>query len=392
MKANRPHFALLCAIIFVVLFSFACNKASRREVVKIGIARTTHIPVGQPVKLSAYEEYSRPASAPDAVHAASDENTDRALITPKWSINDSASASISEAGELTATKPGRVTVKGTWNNYEATTTIEAVYNLRTGPLPQLSAQGTKCKPQAIELNMSADRTLRFNLSFDDNRCRDVAVTSQAPEQPLPWKFPFDGGMLELTNARGLVVTGEAIVDAGKVSFTVWSEGAGAYPVSLAGKTVLLVGDSMAEGIGWSLKGKVLAAGGRYVGEPWCSSTTCTWQESGRLSEVLARHKPDIVFIALGSNEIFIKDAEKSRAPAIRRMVEELGERPAYWIGPPSWKPDKGIVNVIEANFQPGHFYNSNDLKVPRRKDGAHPTVEGYQTWTELIWDWYARIG
>jgi lysophospholipase L1-like esterase len=100
-------------------------------------------------------------------------------------------------------------------------------------------------------------------------------------------------------------------------------------------------------------------------------------------------KPDIVFVALGSNEIFTGDMP-ARAEAVKEITAEIGDRPAYWIGPPSWKPDHGIVRTIEENFPSGRFYNSNDLRVPRRKDGAHPTNEGYATWTELIWNWYAR--
>ena len=80
----------------------------------------------------------------------------------------------------------------------------------------------------------------------------------------------------------------------------------------------------------------------------------------------------------------------TRAKAVRDITSEIGERPAYWIGPPSWKPDHGIVRTIEENFHSGHFYNSNDLRVPRGKDGAHPTIEGYATWADLIWNWYAR--
>ncbi|MCA1558051.1 MAG: SGNH/GDSL hydrolase family protein, partial [Acidobacteria bacterium] len=167
-------------------------------------------------------------------------------------------------------------------------------------------------------------------------------------------------------------------------------GEGVFPVSLKGKRVLLIGDSMAEGIGWYLRGKVEQAGGQYIGEPWCSSTTYSWYDTGRFDQMLERHRPDIVFIALGSNEIFNKQAEQS-APIIREMVRKLGDKPAYWIGPPSWKPDKGIVSVIENNFQPGHFYNSNDLQVPRGPDKAHPTRRGYETWTELVWTWYAGL-
>src|SRR5215210_7073391 len=59
---------------------------------------------------------------------------------------------------------------------------------------------------------------------------------------------------------------------GEAAFALWAEGARAYPVSLAGKSVLLVGDSMAEGLRPSLQQRVEAAGGRFFGEPWQSST------------------------------------------------------------------------------------------------------------------------
>jgi hypothetical protein len=104
--------------------------------------------------------------------------------------------------------------------------------------------------------------------------------------------------------------------------------------------------------------------------------------------MIERYRPDIVFIALGSNELQARKPEQ-RAPLVKRMVEEIGARPAYWIGPPSWKPDRGLLRVIEENFQPGRFYNASDLQVTRQRDGKHPTPEGFAQWTELVWDWYA---
>jgi hypothetical protein len=176
---------------------------------------------------------------------------------------------------------------------------------------------------------------------------------------------------------------------GEAARTLWSEGALAYPVSLAGKSVLLVGDSMAEGLRPSLQQRVEAAGGHFIGEPWQSSTIIGWQGSGRLREMIGRYQPDIVFISLGSNELEARKPE-ARAPLIKRMVEEIGARPAYWIGPPSWKEDRGLLRVIEENFQPGHFYNASNLQVPRQRDGKHPTSEGFAQWTELIWTWYEK--
>lgn len=388
MKASRPYVALLCTVTLVTLLS-ACQLLSGRKTLKIGIDRVTHIAAGQSIRLSAYQEFRQQSKSGVASAASNDMQSEP--IVAKWSVSDNTLATINEDGTLAALKPGKMTVKGVWKSYEAETTIEIVKDLPVSFLPKLSLQGMTCKPHEIALDLATDRTLRFHLTFADNRCQDVTLEKAAPQQQFPWKFEVQGGTLELTEAHGQVVSGEVRVGDGQISFTVWSDGGSAYPFSLANKTVLLTGDSMAEGIGWSFKKKVEDAGGHLIVQPVYSSTTVTWQEEGRLRQYIERYNPDIIFIALGSNEIFTTDLE-TRAKAVRGISADIGKRPAYWIGPPSWKPDKGIVRVIEENFIPGHFYNSNSLVVPRRKDGAHPTVEGYQTWNELIWTWYTRIG
>jgi lysophospholipase L1-like esterase len=154
--------------------------------------------------------------------------------------------------------------------------------------------------------------------------------------------------------------------------------------------VLLTGDSMSGALMAAFKKRIEAAGGHFYCEPWYSSTTIQWAESKKLTELIEAHKPDIVFIALGSNEIFIPNLGP-RAEAVKSIAGELDTLPGYWIGPPSWKPDQGIVKTIEANFPPGHFCNSNNLDLPRRRDGAHPTVEGSEQWAVYIWDWFSQV-
>ncbi|HKR00857.1 MAG TPA: SGNH/GDSL hydrolase family protein [Pyrinomonadaceae bacterium] len=355
----------------------------------MGIARNlTHIAVGQKSHLTAYEEYRERADL-DSASAASVRDFLRAPVTAKWSVSDEQVALVAEDGTLSALKPGRVTLKSSWEGREASTTVEIVKALPMGPLPQISARASRCAPQGVALSMTAERALRFTLSFNDD-CADISLEASAPDKPLPWEFSFNGGTLELTNAQGAVVSGRARMNVGgEVEFKVWADGEGSFPLSLRNKTVLLVGDSMAEGVGPWLQKKVESVGGRFINGQERSSTIVWWQGSGKLREELMRYQPDVVFIALGSNEIFL-DKPELRAPLIKQMVEEIGARSSYWIGPPSWKPDTGLVRVIEENFQPGHFYNSNDLKVPRAHDGKHPTAQGYETWTDLVWNWYAR--
>ncbi|HYG82407.1 MAG TPA: hypothetical protein VD861_18565 [Pyrinomonadaceae bacterium] len=389
---SRPQLARACALALLSLALLpACSRKPSKDVLRIGIARSlTHIAVGQKSRLVAYEDYRERDDDIDSAHAASIRDFLRApLAAVKWSVSDTQTASVGEDGTFTALKPGRVTLKTAWEGREAEATVEVVKALPAGPLPRMKALASRCAPQGVGLSLGADRALRFSLSFDDD-CADIDVKTEAPDRQLPWEFAFNGGTLEVVSAQGPIVTGRARMHAGgEIEFTLWAEGEGAFPLSLRDKTVLLVGDSMAEGVGPWLQKKVEAVGGRFINGQERSSTILFWQGAGKLREKLSLYRPDVVFIALGSNEIFMSNPE-ARAPLVRQMVEEIGARPAFWIGPPSWKPDKGLVRVIEENFQPGHFYNSNSLVVPRAADGKHPTAQGYKTWTELVWDWYAR--
>jgi lysophospholipase L1-like esterase len=387
---SRPQLTHVCALALTALFLFSsCSRKPVRDVLRIGIARNlTHLAVGQKSNLTAYEEY-RERGDIDSVSASSVRDFLRAPITARWSVSDEEVAFVGEDGTLTARMPGRVTLKSSWEGREATMTVEVLRALPVGRLPQVSARATRCEPQGVGLSLAAGGALSFSLSFD-NDCADILLETSAPDKPLPWELPFNGGTLQLTKAQGAIVQGKARLNVGgEVEFMVWAEGEGAFPLSLKNKTVLLIGDSMAEGVGPWLQKKVEGAGGRFINGQERSSTIVWWQGSGKLREMILRHRPDIIFIALGSNEIFLEQPEL-RAPLIKQMVTEIGARPSYWIGPPCWKPDSGLVRVIEENFQPGHFYNSNDLKVPRARDGKHPTAQGYETWTNLVWNWYAR--
>lgn len=391
MKPGHPQLAFSLSLLLITAALLAsCQGRVAREVLGLNVARNiTHIAAGRSARLTAYQEYREHSNGLLSAQAAPLNSILRAPVSARWSVSDSSLALINDDGTLTALKPGRVTVTGAWENYSATTRIEVVRGLPLPTLPQISAPlGSTCRPQTAELSFDEDRTLRFRMSGDG--CEDLEMEVKAPESSLPWRFETDKGVLEITQARGPIAKGVVrIRDEAEISFIAWSTGAGAYPLSLAGRRVLLVGDSMGQGIAPFLQRKVEAAGGRMVSAPEQSSTIIWWQGSGKLRGLIAEHRPDIIFIALGSNELFTKDAG-TRAPIIRRMLEEIGRRDAYWIGPPSWKPGSALVPVIEENFQAGRFYNSDNLQVPRGPDGKHPTLKGYEQWVELIWNWYAR--
>jgi lysophospholipase L1-like esterase len=372
------HRAAILIVFALLLLATACHKNGQLRVAPI-----THVAVGRSASLIAYEE----------THQSNNSQLDEIQkpIAATWTVSDASIASVGSEGTLKGLKPGYVTIKTAWAGQEISMPVELVERLTVGWLPQLSSDKLHSSIREIKTSLAADRTLRFHAAFDDSH-DDLTLELKAPQQQLPWEFQFERGSLALTSAAGRTVSGELhLKDRGAASFTVWSDDDGAYPVSLKGKTVVLLGDSMAQGLGEFLRKKIEAAGAHYILESARSSTIGNWQ-GGRLKEVIDQRKPDVLFISLGSNELFLKNSERTRAPLIKQLTRDLGNLPAYWIGPPSWKPDFGLVRTIEANFQPYHFYNSNDLKVPRRSDEIHPTPAGFETWANLIWNWYARTG
>lgn len=377
----------LALFAFCALAIAAVAAGCKSSSAKLRIQPVTHVAVGQSAPLSAYEE-KKPAGF---FGGAKEGPITHSPVSAKWTSSDPSVASVDDSGKLTAIKPGKVTVTAVGEGTEAKTDVQVVPRLAAKYVPQLSATGTATTPNELTLSFAKDRSLKLQARFD-NTADDFLVDAKAPDQQLPWSFPYPKGTVEIKAAAGKQVTGTVKAnDGGAVDFTVWSNDDGVYPISLQGKTFIIIGDSMAEGLAWTMREKIEKAGGKFFSEPYYSSTTVKWAEEHRMAQMMEKYHPDIVWITLGSNEVIVPNVE-GRASAVKTITDEIGDRPAYWIGPPSWKPDKGIVHVIEANFRPGYFYNSNDLKVPRISDGAHPTKEGFKTWVELLWAWYAEVG
>lgn len=161
---------------------------------------------------------------------------------------------------------------------------------------------------------------------------------------------------------------------------------------LEGKTVLVLGDSMiVTGLEIWMRQVVRAHGGRMERWARASSTTEEWGSGRLLGRALARHKPDVVLIVLGSNELYLKSPQ-DRAKHVRSIVAGLGSRPYRWLGPPVWGSQSGIVEVIRTNLPPGRFYPFNGRAIGRHADGRHPSPWGARTWTYDFASWWiARL-
>lgn len=160
------------------------------------------------------------------------------------------------------------------------------------------------------------------------------------------------------------------------------------PRDLTGKVVLHAGDSMVGGDGGltkALGAKFKAEGAKFVRDWQVSASIVTYDHESRLRDLLQRHRPDVVVLTLGANDVFVP-FPASMAKNVEGIVKKIAPRECYWIGPPTWKPDTGIVAVIRDHAAPCKFFDSSNMKLQRAGDGIHPTDKGGAEWGDKFWE------
>ncbi|MBR5101520.1 MAG: SGNH/GDSL hydrolase family protein [Muribaculaceae bacterium] len=155
------------------------------------------------------------------------------------------------------------------------------------------------------------------------------------------------------------------------------------------KSILFIGDSMLEGLGPRLAAYAEENGHKLVNVIWYSSTTEVWGSRTKLAEHIREFKPNYIFICLGSNELFVRDIKEKRQKYVDNILSQIGDIPYVWIGPPNWKPDTGINDMISSSVDEGCFYLSYtpDQHYDRSKDGAHPTRASASLWMDRVCKW-----
>ncbi len=174
-----------------------------------------------------------------------------------------------------------------------------------------------------------------------------------------------------------------------------------------GMRVLLVGDSLAVGLGPLLGAlakesgvtlKVLAKEGTRIDQ---------WAASAELKTLLESFKPELVLVSLGTNDAFMKGADVVAKQKLQldKLLEVLTTWPrskdyglgpdhVVWIGPPTLPspPSPGMVTMIQdgsgSALSPRyHYFHSDRLQIPRVPDKIHPTARGYAGWAGALWHW-----
>ena len=167
----------------------------------------------------------------------------------------------------------------------------------------------------------------------------------------------------------------------------------APPPPLTGKTVLHVGDSMVGGnfgLTRALDQRFSAEGAKFIHDYKVSESIVSYDHSPKLKSLMEKNRPDIVIITLGTNDVFVP-YPASMAGNIRNIVKRVGATECYWMGPPTWKPDTGIVQVLKDNVAPCRFFDSSNLKLQRAGDGIHPTDRGGADWATSFWTYFRTV-
>ncbi len=166
-----------------------------------------------------------------------------------------------------------------------------------------------------------------------------------------------------------------------------AEVTGPVAVDTASQTSLFIGDSMLEGLGPRLAAYAKKNGHRLFNVIWYSSTSEVWGRSDKLEHYIEQIHPTYIFVCLGANELFVSDIKSKRREHVRKIISDIDTIPFVWIGPPNWKPDTGINELIAENTPQGTFFVSNGMHFDRSRDGAHPTRASAALWMDSVARW-----
>lgn len=207
----------------------------------------------------------------------------------------------------------------------------------------------------------------------------------------------DGGVASVDAAPLPVATAISPGDAGADAGAGAAEGEPAAIRALLAqyKSVLLCGDSQvgyAHGLTRALEARFRSAGAtKYYWDAFTSASVQGYDDSDRLPKLLARTKPDIVFISIGSNNVQNPHPE-GLAGNVRSLAKKAKagnpDRACFILGPPlpikGVKKDTGIVRVLAENSAPCKFFDTSRLALDRQIDRIHPTDAGGEVWADAL--------
>jgi lysophospholipase L1-like esterase len=154
--------------------------------------------------------------------------------------------------------------------------------------------------------------------------------------------------------------------------------------------VLHVGDSfVGSGFSQSLKPRFEALGAKYVSVAQTSAYTTTLPRQIKLETLIAQHKPALIIMTIGANEMRMPDPEE-HAHAVVNLTKMISTTSCIWALPPKWdEKEPGILGIMkrEAGSCKVHDPASIAASIPRGPDKMHPSPKGGQMWADHFWAW-----
>ncbi len=161
-------------------------------------------------------------------------------------------------------------------------------------------------------------------------------------------------------------------------------------VDTTSQKILLIGDSMLEGLSLRLRDYTAYNEHEIKTVIWYSSSTLWYGTSDTLKYYINQFKPTYVMLVLGANELSISNIKEKRDGYVKEIINQIDTIPYVWVGPPNWKEDTGINDLIIENVGLDHYFASKDLTYKRYKDGAHPTRTSAVMWMDSIASWIRK--
>jgi hypothetical protein len=154
-----------------------------------------------------------------------------------------------------------------------------------------------------------------------------------------------------------------------------------------GERILLIGDSHAEGFGPHLQRIAERAGYEWTTVAVRGSRVVHWPAV--LRNLLARTKPSLVLVSLGTNDAVVGDAAN-----IDARISELqaaanhADAVLVWISPPTLPVRYPVRHAVQRAVMLSPIaFDSTRIVIARQNDGIHATPEGYAFWGASLWTW-----
>jgi len=159
-----------------------------------------------------------------------------------------------------------------------------------------------------------------------------------------------------------------------------------------GSTIMLVGDSLAVGLGSHFHSEAKRNGYVPVSHTLSGTATTYWLK--RMDQLLKQHSPKLVLVSLGTNDSYGVGQHSPAQMHYQRMVDMVIDSGAMlvWIAPPDIRKEK----VVKINEVREMIKEISPLYFPSEKyhipliDGIHTTGLGYGFWMKNIWSWLSE--